>query len=165
MILRLSLDLPEDENYVGTARILSRSLLEDIKVTKPTIEDVEIIVGELCSNVIRHAHSKAKHFLVNLEYYKPQVVITVTDTGRGFTQEDVLPVGTSRPDGEGGERLGGWGLSLLEGVSDRVEFTVTEPHGTTVRVEKRLHYESEEDANEAAEMDTTSGGAVTVSKK
>jgi len=165
MILRLSLDLPQDENYVGTARILSRCLLEDIKVTKPTIDDVEIIVGELCSNVIRHAQSKAKHFLVNLEYYKPQVVIMVTDAGKGFTQEDVLPVGTSRPDGEGGERFGGWGLSLLEGVSDKVDFTVTDPHGTTVRVEKKLHYETEGDASEAAEMDKASGGVVTASKE
>jgi anti-sigma regulatory factor (Ser/Thr protein kinase) len=163
MILRLSLDLPEDENYIRTTRLLSRCLLEDIKVAKPTIDDVETIVGELCSNVIHHAQSKAKHFQINLEYYQPQVVITVTDLGRGFTQEDVLPVGTLRPHGKDGERLGGWGLSLLKGLSDKIDFSTTDPHGTTVRVEKNLHYETERDANEAAELDTTSGGAVAAS--
>jgi len=44
-----------------------------------------------------------------------------------------------------------------------VDFTVIDPHSTTVRVEKKLHYESEGDASEAAEMDMTDGGAVTAS--
>lgn len=165
MILRLSLDLPEDMTYIRTTRLLSRCLLQDIRVSKDTIDDVELIVTELCSNVVRHAQSAETHFLVTLEYYKPQIVITVTDTGRGFTQEDVLPVGVARPDGEGGERFGGYGMSLLEGLSDKVDFSTTDPHGTTVRVEKSLHYKTEEDAEEAAERDKKGGGVVTASKK
>ena len=162
--MRLSLDLPEDEAYIRTTRLLSRTLLEDIKVNRTTIDDVETIVAELCSNVVRHAHSNVKHFVVTLECYKPQVVITVTDKGQGFAQADVLPIGTSRSDGKGGERLGGWGLTLLKGLSDKVDFTVTDPHGTTVRVEKDLHYETQGDADEAAERDTKSGVVVTMSK-
>jgi anti-sigma regulatory factor (Ser/Thr protein kinase) len=163
MILRLSLDLPEDENYIRTTRLLSRCLLEDIKVDKECIGDVETIVTELCSNVIRHAQSKETHFLITLEYYKPEIVITVRDAGRGFVMDDVLPVGAARPDGEFGERLGGWGLTLLEGVSDKLDFTATDPHGTTVRVEKRLHYKTQGDADEATERDTSPGGVVTAS--
>jgi len=165
MILRLSLDLPEDATYIRTTRLLSRCLMQDIKVTRQTIDDVELIVTELCSNVIRHAQSKEKHFLITLEYSKPQVVITVTDTGQGFSQEDVLPVGTARPDGDGGERCGGYGMFLLEGLSDKVDFTATDPHGTTVRVEKNLHYETQGDADAATKRDQTSGGTVTASKE
>ncbi len=164
MILRLSLDLPEDTTYIRTTRLLSRCLLEDIKVSRETIEDVELIVTELCSNVIRHAQSKETHFLVTLEYYKPQVVITVTDTGDGFSQEGVAQVGSERKDFDDGERLGGWGMMLLEGLSDKVDFTETDPHGTTVRVEKTLHYETQGDADEAAERDDKGGGVVTASK-
>lgn len=165
MILRLSLDLPEDSTYIRTTRLLSRCLLQDIKVNRQTIEDVELIVTELCSNVIRHAQSKETHFLITLEYYKPQVVITVKDAGDGFSQEGVAPVGSERTDFGGGERLGGWGMLLLEGVSDKVDYTETDPHGTTVRVEKTLHYETQGDANEAAERDTMGGGTVTATKE
>jgi serine/threonine-protein kinase RsbW len=165
MILRLSLDLPEDATYIRTTRLLSRCLLEDIRVSGPIIDDVEAIVSELCSNVVRHAQSKATHFLVTLEYYKPQIVITVKDEGQGFTPEDVLPVGASRPDFEGEQRYGGYGLSLLEGLSDKIDFTATEPQGTTVRVEKNLHYETQEAADEATERDTGRGGVVTASKE
>ena len=164
MILRLSLDLPEDAAYVRTTRLLSRCLLDDLQVSKTTTDDVETIVAELCSNVVRHAQSKETHFLVTLEYFKPQVVITVTDAGEGFGQDDVLPVGTTRPDFGGGERLGGWGLTLLEGLSDKIDYTATEPHGTTVRVEKTLHYETEGAADEAEERDTDSGGVVAASR-
>jgi len=165
MILRLSLDLPEDQSYIRTTRLLSRCLLEDIKVLRETIDDVELIVTELCSNVIRHAQSKNTHFLIALEYFKPQVVITVTDTGRGFSQADVPPVGTARPDTDGGERYGGYGMSLLEGLSDKVDFTETDPHGTTVRVEKKLRYETQGDADAAAAREETGGGAVTATKE
>ncbi len=123
MILRLSLDLPEDATYVRTTRLLSRTLLEDMKVTKTDIDEVETIVAELYTNVVRHAKSKETHFLVTLEYYKPQVVITVTDAGEGFAPKDVAPVGTVRADFEGGERMGGWGLALIEGLTDKLDFT------------------------------------------
>lgn len=160
MILRLSLDLPEDQAYIRTTRVLSRCLLVELKVRQNIIDDVETIVTELCSNVVRHAESKATHFLVNLEYYEPMIVITVSDEGRGFVREEVLPVGAMRSDGVGGERSGGYGLSLLEGLSDKVDFTTTDPHGTTMRVEKNLLYESQGDAEAAAKLDTESGGHV-----
>ena len=162
MILRLSLDLPEDGHYIRTTRLLSRCLLEDLGVTRDIIEDVETIVAELCSNVIRHAPSEAYQYVVVLEYYKPRVVITVTDTGWGFNQTDVHAVGELRPDGFGGMRLGGWGLSLLDGLSDKIDFSTTDPHGTTVRVEKNLIYETQEDADQATRRDASRGGLVAI---
>jgi anti-sigma regulatory factor (Ser/Thr protein kinase) len=164
MILKLSLDLPEDAAYIRTTRLLSRCLLEDIKVTAPIINDVENIVGELCSNVIRHAKSKAMRFLVTLEYYEPKVVITVKDTGSGFVMNDVAPVGSSRSDGEGDVRVGGFGLSILDNLSDKLDYTETDPHGTTVRIEKDLHYETQRDADKATVRDSDKGGQVTASK-
>ena len=165
MILKLALDLPEDEHYIRTTRLLSTTLLGDLKVIKADIGDVAMIVTELCSNVIRHAQSKETHFKVELEYYEPKVVITVTDTGAGFDRSEVAPVGTARPDGAQGMRVGGYGLSLLEGISDKCTYTATKPHGATVRVEKSLHYETQGDANEATERDTKKGGTVTATKE
>jgi anti-sigma regulatory factor (Ser/Thr protein kinase) len=164
MILKLSLDLPEDVAYIRMTRLLSRCVLDEIKVIDHTVDDIENIIGELCSNVIRHAQSTAMHFLVTLEFYEPKLVITVTDTGKGFVLGDVEPVGTSRSDGNGGKRIGGFGLSILEGLADRVDFTETDPHGTTVRVEKHLRYETTADAKEAAKRDAESGAVVTASK-
>ena len=164
MILKFSLDFPEDMACIETIRLLNRCFLEEIKVKKATINEVEMIIGELCSNVVRHAHSKMMRFLVTLEYYKPKVVITVEDQGQGFVMKDVPPVGTARSDGERGERFGGFGLPLLEGLSDKLNFTTTVPHGTTVRVEKDLDYETVGAAINAAERDTDFEGKVIATK-
>lgn len=164
MILRLLLDLPEDATYIRTTRLLSRCLLDDMRVKRATIDDVETIVDELCSNVVRHAHANGTHFLLTLEYYKPQIIIIVVDQGQGFNAHDIPPPGTMRSDGHGGLRYGGYGLGLLEGLSDKLDFTVTDPHGTTVRVEKKLHYETEQAADEATKRDSVVGGVVTASR-
>jgi len=151
--MRLSLDLPEDATCIRTTRLLSRSLLQEMKVVTLIIDDVETIVAELCSNVTRHAESKATHFVITLEYFKLRIIITVTDEGRGFIAENIPLPGTSRPDGVGGERYGGFGMTLLQGLSDKIDFTATAPHGTTVRVEKNLRYETEADADKACARD------------
>jgi anti-sigma regulatory factor (Ser/Thr protein kinase) len=101
MILRPSLNLPEDATYIRTTRLLSRCLLDDMRVTRATIDDVETIVAELCSNVVRHAHAHETNFILMLECYKPQVVIKVVDQGLGFVTQDILPAGTVRSDGHG----------------------------------------------------------------
>jgi serine/threonine-protein kinase RsbW len=159
MILRLTLDLPEDSTYIRTTRLLSQCLLNDLGVRPETIHDVESIVGELCSNVIRHAESKASHFLIVFEFYKPKIVITVTDKGKGFVMDSLPAPGTLRQDTDGNVRIGGYGLSLLEGLSDKVDFTETNPHGSTVRVEKNMLYATVEKAEEAAVQDKVSGVA------
>ena len=165
MILKLTLDLPELPIYVRTVRLLSRCLLEDIKVTRSTINDVEDIVGELCTNVVRHAMSKATHYQLYIEYYQPMVVITVKDAGDGFIMADVLPAGSSRSDGEGGERFGGFGLSMVSGLSDKLDFIPTHPHGTTVRVEKTLQYESRDAAAQAKLLDIAGANAAAESMR
>jgi anti-sigma regulatory factor (Ser/Thr protein kinase) len=103
--------------------------------------------------VVRHGASDRKFFGVVLEYYKPKLVITVTDNGQGFEMHAVPEPGEMRSDGAGGERCGGFGFPLLEGLSDKIDFSSTYPHGTTVRVEKNLRYESAADAHDAERMD------------
>ena len=128
--------------------------MEFLKVLPVDIGDVETIVGELAANVIRHAHSINGRFQVVLEFYAERVVITVIDSGNGFIFRDVPEIGSPRPDLNGGERLGGYGLPLLDALSDRLEFGRTDPRGTTVRAEKGLRYSTERDADHAEEMNS-----------
>lgn len=165
MILKLSLDLPDDGAYVPLTRQFGRDLLEYLKVVKEDIGDVETIITELVSNVVRHAQSSDGRFQVLLEYYADRVVIHIVDAGQGFIFRDVPESGSSRPDREGGERLGGFGLPLLEMMSDKLEFSRTDPQGTTVRAEKTLRYETRAAAEVASAMDETGGGQVSVSSK
>jgi serine/threonine-protein kinase RsbW len=158
MILKLSLDLPEDHEYVRITRLLSRTLLDDLQVVSEDKDDIEIIVSELCTNVVRHAHSSKGRYQLVIEYDRDKAVITVEDQGAGFIPEDAPPPGSRRPDHlTGGERIGGFGVPLVNALSDRIRFEPTEPQGTKVQAEKRLHYESAQARRQAGRMDGSDG--------
>lgn len=162
MILNVSLNLPEDGAYLRIARRLGRTLLEDLGAVKTDIDDVEFVVGELCTNVIRHAQSSEGRFLITLEYYAHKVTITVEDRGVGFSFKDVAEVGTTRPDLDGSPRLGGFGLDLVRQLAEHLEFHRTDSSGMAVRAEMSLHYKTPAGAQNAADLDKGGGGEITV---
>lgn len=163
MILKVSLDLPGDGTYLRIARRVGHTLLEDMGVIDQDVADIEFIVGELCTNVVRHAQSLDNgRFMVMLEYHADKVVVVVEDKGVGLPFKDVREVGSARLDLDGSERLGGFGLNLVRKMADHIEFQRSDPQGTTVCAEKALHYKTAQDAQEAERMDRSSGGAVSV---
>lgn len=162
MILRLTLDLPEDTAYVSMTRHLSRSALEFLQVTERTIDDIEFVIGELCGNVIMHAESLEGRFVVVLEYFAERVVVTVEDKGQGFSFADVPPPGTPRPGPDGQERIGGFGLPIVEKLADRLEFERVDPQGMKVQAEKRLDFQSAEAREEAADIEAGESGEAIV---
>lgn len=163
MILKVSLDLPGDGTYLRIARRVGHTLLEDMGVVDIDIADIEFIVGELCTNVVRHAQSLENgRFLVMLEYHADRVVIMVEDKGVGLPFKDVREAGSARLDRDGSERLGGFGLELVRKMADQIEFRRSDPQGTTVFAEKALHYNTPKDAEEAEMMDRSKGGEISV---
>jgi anti-sigma regulatory factor (Ser/Thr protein kinase) len=164
MIFKVSLDLPGDGTYLRIARRIGHTLLEDLGVIDQDIADIEFIVGELCTNVVRHAQMTGdSRFLLVLEYHSDRVAIIVEDQGLGFSSQDVRDVGAVRPDRDGTERVGGFGLQLVRQMADHIGFQPSDPHGTRVFAEKALHYKTPADASDAEELDHNDGGQVQVS--
>ena len=153
MILKISLDLPEDHAYLRMTRELGRTILRTIQAVDSDIDDTDTLIGELYANVLRHGQSEEGRFQVSLEYYADKLVLYVIDKGKGFSFKDVPEPGSTRPDFDGSERIGGYGLELIKALSDRLEFYRYDHSGTTVRAEKILHYKSEAAAEEAERLD------------
>ncbi|HEY3332281.1 MAG TPA: ATP-binding protein [Capsulimonadaceae bacterium] len=159
MILRLMLDLPEDRAYVRLTRLLGRTLLEHLKVIDQDIDDLELVVGELCANVVRHAQSNSGRFQIVLEYHAERVVIVVEDQGKGFSFRDVPPAGTSRDDFDGQSRIGGFGLQVVKKLSDQLEFYRSDQNGSCVKAQMLLRYKTLEAEGEAQAMNQSLGEA------
>jgi anti-sigma regulatory factor (Ser/Thr protein kinase) len=155
MIVKLSLELPEEKTYVGMTRALARCALEFLKVEPATVDDIETIVGELANNVLYHAGGVS--YRVDVEYHADHIAIVVTDEGVGFSFAEVPLPGTERGGSEGMERIGGFGLVLVQAMADQLHFFRTDPKGTTVRAVKNLRFVSEEAAAQAAIL-ARSGG-------
>ena len=163
MILKLTLTLPEDGTYVRITRRLARTLLEEMRVSDADVGDLELLIGELCTNVIRHAHDHDGCYEVQLEFHADRVDLAVVDTGQGFAFKDVPEAGTARADTiTGGERIGGFGMGLVRALADKLEFRRTDPHGTTVHARVALHYASPEDAQKAEALDQSRCAEVSV---
>lgn len=138
MTVKLALDLPSEARYVRLARMVGRTMLENLNVQRAPAEDIEFVLGELCSNAVRHSQTSGGVYRVTLEHSGDRVSVTVEDRGLGFEFCDVPEAGSLRSDFGGQTRIGGFGMGLVKAFSDKLEFTRTEPQGTTVRVERSL---------------------------
>jgi len=138
MRVLLCLDLPEDVSHLSALRHAARAALASCRVPASDAADIETILGELASNAAIHAQAGAD-FRVEIAATPEVAVVTVADQGVGFSREAVAPPGTARANaGEPLERIGGWGLPMVETLADEFEVAQNQPQGTRVRAVKRL---------------------------
>jgi anti-sigma regulatory factor (Ser/Thr protein kinase) len=140
-IPKIVLELSEDPSSAPLARLIGRNLLEHHAATQQDIDDVEILVDELCSNVTRHAQSEEGYFRITLEHHGDRITLTVEDHGPGLDPQRLLPVGSLRTDENEGERYGGFGIPIIRKLADEIRFEPRTPRGTRAYVQKRLHRE------------------------
>jgi serine/threonine-protein kinase RsbW len=130
--MRLIWDLPAEAEHVRLCRQLVCLTLQHLKIEERDIDEMELALGELCTNVIRHAGMKpGSNYQVELELDEGKALITVRDRGVGFE-----PAITEEPTPT---ESGGLGLWLVEKLTDRLTFESAEGEGTTIRAERKLH--------------------------
>lgn len=89
MILIVSLDLPGDGICLRIAQRIGHILLEDLGGIGRDIYDIEFIVGELCTSVVRHAQMTGESWvLLTQEYHADRAAIIVENRGKGFSARD-----------------------------------------------------------------------------
>jgi anti-sigma regulatory factor (Ser/Thr protein kinase) len=137
MRLHLSAEVPEEVAYLPILRKMTRETLAFGKVCAQDVDDVELLIGELATNAVRHA--RAGQYRVDIDLTSEKVVVTVADAGTGFQRGAVPAPGTLRPDSMGDERVGGLGLPMVELLADSVSYHRMNPHGTMVQAIKALH--------------------------
>ncbi|HYF24584.1 MAG TPA: ATP-binding protein, partial [Baekduia sp.] len=92
----------------------ARSLLRGLNLDHHTCKRGELLVTELVANALRHADlDEGDRIEVAVREGPGALHVEVVDPGRGF-EPDALP--GEQPDG--GPSEGGWGLRLLERLSD-----------------------------------------------
>jgi len=149
-VLRLSFDLPIGISYVTHLRRTARCLVEHLGISKSDADDIELVLGELATNVVRHAGGDG--YRVEIEFCEDRATVTmiVTDRGDGLIPKDLPEPGSLRTDtllagvttaiapASPDDRIGGFGFPLIRAVMDRVEIAPNAPQGTIVRAIKHL---------------------------
>ncbi|MDH2424397.1 ATP-binding protein [Sphaerisporangium sp. TRM90804] len=141
MEVTISLRLPRDAASVSVTRQVLGAELDVLGVERSIRDDIELMLSEACSNVIRHA-TEADEYTVSVELAGDQCVITVVDTGSGFTPEQVEGSKSPLDLGEDGSPMAenGRGLQIMRALADDVRFSNRPRRGAIVCLEKTLKF-------------------------
>lgn len=126
------IEFPADSRYVATARNFAADAARDAGWLAPDqFDDLRLIVSETVTNALRAHLAQQIEAAIRVEsrVYDDRVEITVIDSAQGFRPPEPVP-GLPEPDMA---REGGFGLPLMDALSDEVYFTTTRT-GTAVRL-------------------------------
>ena len=120
LVDEIVLDLASKLDYLHLAARFSREICHSIghdKIDEKFIDDVELVVSEACTNVIRHAGMDDSGRLVLVfQIYQDRLAIEVKDQGEGF---DITKV----PDPNFDEFAeGGYGIYIIRTKMDSIEY-------------------------------------------
>jgi serine/threonine-protein kinase RsbW len=158
MEIKMVLFLPRDSLSVPVSRQVLDSCLETLGVTPDTRADIALALSEACANVVLHA-GPGEEYEVLVSAKDRRCAIEVVnagsrDSGAGL---DGSAAAARDYDGRGSaeERLDGSaraddlvsvigehgrGLKIIDAVTDNLQLTGNQRHGTTVHFEKTLEW-------------------------
>jgi serine/threonine-protein kinase RsbW len=133
MEFAFSLTLPREALSIPLARRILGSTMLNLGIDKRCVEDVEIVVTEACTNVVKHAEPDSADYEVEVSITHDCADIKIKDRGPGFDQ-----VSHSQARALNLTEEGGRGILLMRALVDRVEFLNDPASGTIVHLTKKL---------------------------
>jgi anti-sigma regulatory factor (Ser/Thr protein kinase) len=129
----LAFNLPVDNRAARHLRHRIMEFARTFPFTASDLDSIEIAVGEAAQNAARHGspHGSEDHLQVYCEHKPGLFLVEITDHGNGFAPEAVpSPVAEDL-------KMSGYGLCLMQGLMDEIEFLTAAHGGTKVRLMKR----------------------------
>ena len=132
---QIEIKVPCKPEFVRTVRRAVADFAQSLDVPESMIAEIEVAASEAVTNIVRHAYSDGKgaHLVrVKCRRRANGLTVEVIDKGRGF---DVPPDGAV-PDVDL-DRDGGFGITLIKTLMDRVNYVSKPDEGTRIRMTKR----------------------------
>ncbi|MCL6472349.1 MAG: ATP-binding protein [Firmicutes bacterium] len=124
---RLKLLLPSKPESLNAIRDEVRSFISGTAYEDKT-SDILLVISEACTNVVRHAYPKGRRkavIVVECDLKDDYLTIMVCDNGKGLTPACDAPLFTED---------GGFGLFLMQKLSDKFKCHSSPGSGTVVQV-------------------------------
>ncbi|WP_103939959.1 ATP-binding protein [Thermomonospora echinospora] len=132
--MRFSLALPRESLSIRVLRRVLGDALRGLGVAEDCIGDILVAASEACTNVIQHSHTP-QDYEVLARVDGGVCELTVTDQGRGLTEESSAEPGDQAESGRG--------IKIMRALVDDVTFDTRPGQGTRVRLCKRLTWRDE----------------------
>ncbi|MEV5410164.1 ATP-binding protein [Thermopolyspora sp. NPDC052614] len=131
MEVMIALRLPRDAASVPVIRRMLNAALVAIGVEPRIRDDIQLMLAEACSNVIRHADDSVE-YAMEAEVSEDQCVLKVADDGCGLPDDALSPAC--------GLAEGGRGIQIMRALADGMRVADLPHKGLSVRLEKTLHF-------------------------
>ncbi len=133
--LYTELEIPAESRFVATARNFVVDAVRMAEWMAPEqVDDLRLVVSESVTNALRAQVDRQVEDLIRVRsaVFDDRVEVSVIDAAGGFDPEATADATEATVDPDL-EREGGFGLPLIEALSDEAHFTPTSD-GTIVRV-------------------------------
>lgn len=127
----VELRIPSRAEWVGVARLAVAGIASRLQFSIEDIEDLKLAVAEACTNCIQHA-TGCQCVSISCAIFSDKIVVTVEDTGKGFSGGELAPKQLGAP------KVGGLGVFLIRSLMDDVEYELNPESGTRLTMTKFL---------------------------
>lgn len=136
--LNLTMTFDATSEFVSVIRLTISGVASRMSFSVEDIEDIKIAISEACTNAIQHAYKDTENGKVTvvINIYPSKLEVIISDNGSGF---DTAILGTEQQRKKSEEIMNlGLGLTFVESLMDKAEFTSIKGKGTTIRMVKEL---------------------------
>ena len=147
VLREVTLTLPMLPDMEIAASKTATGLAEFMNMSSDKIDEIRMAVVEACINSFEHSAAEDKKVQINFAVIgqgQPEKLrITISDTGIGFSPEDV-----EEPRIEEklkAVRKRGWGLKIIRGLMDEVDIQSSDGGTTVVMCKLKTSAESDDD--------------------
>jgi anti-anti-sigma factor len=137
--------MPSEETFLGSIRTLSSNLASDVGMQTDNIENIEMAVDEVCSNIIEHAHGKDGSQKIELDFIldseRMKIIIIDQCQDKEKINSAVARYNENKEEFKEqieGRKSSGMGVRLIKNFMDEVEYIPGTPVGNVLRMTKKI---------------------------
>ncbi len=147
VLREVTLTLPMLPDMEIAASKTATALAEFMNMSSDKIDEIRMAVVEACINSFEHSAAEDKKVQINFAVIgqgQPEKLrITITDTGIGFSPDDVEEPRIEEKLKAASKR--GWGLKIIRGLMDEVDIQSGDDGTTVVMCKLKTSAESDDD--------------------
>jgi len=87
---KILLKIPKKSEYMSTIRLTSSSLFNLNGFNIDEIEDIKVIISEICTFFIMNLSRSTEDFEISYQVFKNKIIVTVADLNEGRLSGDCL---------------------------------------------------------------------------
>ncbi len=134
----ITVSIPSDPRYLKVARNAMENVVAEMGFPAPDASRMVMAFDEACSNIIRHSCGGDRSIKISITFSISTEELKITINDHGKCGEGFDPDSSAPKDLDKEVTPGGFGVSIIKCVMDKVEYSSWPEKGNVLVMTKRL---------------------------